>query len=47
MTSQVGQILISRLIVNWDLRDSHMTIRPFLRPYPVRVGDYLRFARIP
>lgn len=26
--------------------DSHMTMRPFLRPYPVHVGDYLRFVRL-
>ena len=25
--------------------DSHMTITPFIRPYPVHVGDYFRVAR--
>jgi hypothetical protein len=26
---------------------SQLTIIPFLRPYPVQLGDYLRIARIP
>ena len=41
------QILGSRRIVMWELPDFQLTIRPFHRPYPVRVGDYFRFARHP
>ena len=31
----------------WKSRDSHMTRRPFLRPYPIWVADYFRIRPQP
>jgi hypothetical protein len=33
--------------MGWSAKSAvgHIPITPFIRPYPVRVGDYLRFAR--
>src|SRR4029077_8146843 len=32
---------------SWGIIENQFPVTPFQRPYPVRVGDYLRFARQP
>src|SRR5260221_8538849 len=45
---QQGQVLVSPLIVMWDLPDSQLTISPFLRPWHHwLVRDQKSVARLP